>query len=66
MSLLQLGVLCPNSHPGHEPGPEPIPNPDPDQLRVIDISWLDWAYKSFTCDGMYRQQRRHLYYGGEI
>jgi hypothetical protein len=32
----------------------------------IDISWLDWAYKSSTCDVMYRRQRRHLYYGGEI
>jgi hypothetical protein len=31
-----------------------------------DISWLDWAYKSFTCDVMYRRQRRHIYYGGEI
>jgi hypothetical protein len=33
---------------------------------TIDISWLDWAYKSSTCDVMYRRQRRHLYYGGEI
>jgi hypothetical protein len=32
----------------------------------IDISWLDWAYKSSTCDVMYRRQRRYLYYGGEI
>jgi hypothetical protein len=32
----------------------------------IDISWLDWAYKSSTCDVMYRRQRRHLYYGGHI
>jgi hypothetical protein len=28
---------------------------------LIDISWLDWAYKSSTCDVMYRRQRRHLY-----
>jgi hypothetical protein len=33
--------------------------------KCIDISWLDWAYKSSTCDVMYRQQRRHLYYGGQ-
>jgi hypothetical protein len=33
---------------------------------LIDISWLDWAYKSSTCDVMYRRQRRHLYYGGQI
>jgi hypothetical protein len=32
----------------------------------IDISWLDWAYRSSTCDVMYRRQRRHLYYGGQI
>jgi hypothetical protein len=24
------------------------------------------AYKSSTCDVMYRRQRRHLYYGGQI
>jgi hypothetical protein len=23
---------------------------------TIDISWLDWAYKSSTCDVMYRRQ----------
>jgi hypothetical protein len=28
------------------------------QVRAIDISWLDWAYKSSTCDVMYRRQRR--------
>jgi hypothetical protein len=33
---------------------------------AIDISWLDWDYKSSTCDAMYRRQRRHLYYGGQI
>jgi hypothetical protein len=33
---------------------------------TIDISWLDWAYKSSTCDVMYRRQRRHLYYGSQI
>jgi hypothetical protein len=33
---------------------------------IIDISWLDWAYKSSTCDVMYRRQRRHLNYGGQI
>jgi hypothetical protein len=33
---------------------------------LIDISWLDWAYKSSTCDVMYRRRRRHLYYGGQI
>jgi hypothetical protein len=27
----------------------------------IYTSWLDWAYKSSTCDIMYRRQRRHLY-----
>jgi hypothetical protein len=32
----------------------------------IDISYLDWAYKSSACDVMYRRQRRHLYYGCEI
>jgi hypothetical protein len=32
----------------------------------IDISWLDWAYKSPTCDVMYRRPRPHLYYGGQI
>jgi hypothetical protein len=32
---------------------------------AIDISWVDWAYKSSTCDVMYWRQRRHLYYGGE-
>jgi hypothetical protein len=30
---------------------------------TIDISWLDWAYKSSTCDAMYRRQRR-IYIGG--
>jgi predicted SprT family Zn-dependent metalloprotease len=35
-------------------------------VHIIDISCLDWAYKSSTCDAMYRRQRRHLYYGGEI
>jgi hypothetical protein len=30
---------------------------------LIDISWIDWAYKSSTCDVMYCQQRRNLYYG---
>jgi hypothetical protein len=35
-------------------------------VTTIDISWLDWAYKSSTCDAMYRRQRRHLYYGGQI
>jgi hypothetical protein len=33
---------------------------------LIDISWLDWAYNSSTCGVMYRRQRRHLYYGGQI
>jgi hypothetical protein len=33
---------------------------------AIDISWVDWAYKSSTCDVMYCLQRRHLYYGGQI
>jgi hypothetical protein len=32
----------------------------------IDISWVDWAYRSSTCDVMYCRQRRHLYYGGQI
>jgi hypothetical protein len=32
------------------------------RVRGIDISWLDGAYKSSTCDVMYRRQRRHLYY----
>jgi hypothetical protein len=32
----------------------------------IDISWVDWAYKSSTCDVLYRRQGRHLYYGGQI
>jgi hypothetical protein len=36
------------------------------RVGAIDISWLDWAYKSSTCDVMYRRQRRHLYYGGQI
>jgi hypothetical protein len=36
------------------------------RLHIIDISWVDWAYKSSTCDVMYCRQRRHLYYGGEI
>jgi hypothetical protein len=35
-------------------------------VELIDISWLDWAYKSSTCDVMYRWQCRHLYYGGQI
>jgi hypothetical protein len=36
-------------------------------VQVIDISWVDWAYKSSTCGVMYRRrQRRHLYYGGQI
>jgi hypothetical protein len=35
-------------------------------IATIDISWVDWAYKSSTCDVMYCQQRRHLYYGGQI
>jgi hypothetical protein len=29
-------------------------------LETIDISRLDWAYKSSTCYVMYRRQRRHL------
>jgi hypothetical protein len=33
---------------------------------TIDISLEDWAYKSSTFDGMYRRQRRHLYYGGQF
>jgi hypothetical protein len=33
---------------------------------TIDISWVDWSYKSSTCDVMYCRQRRHLYYGGQI
>jgi hypothetical protein len=33
---------------------------------AIDVSWVDWAYKSSICDVMYRRQRRHLYYGGHI
>jgi hypothetical protein len=33
---------------------------------LIDISWVDCAYKSSTCDVMYCRKRRHLYYGGEI
>jgi hypothetical protein len=35
-------------------------------VEAIDISFVDWAYKSSTCDVMYRRQRRHLYYGGQI
>jgi hypothetical protein len=35
-------------------------------IWLIDIKWLDWAYKSSTCDVMDRRQRRHLYYGGQI
>jgi hypothetical protein len=31
-------------------------------VDATDISWLDWAYKSSTCDVMYRRQRRHLQY----
>jgi hypothetical protein len=38
----------------------------PECLLTIDISWVDWAYKSSSCDVMYCRQRRHLYYGGEI
>jgi hypothetical protein len=34
--------------------------------KIIDISWLDWVFKSSTCDVMYRRKRRHLYYGGQI
>jgi hypothetical protein len=37
-----------------------------DPVGPIDILWLDWAYKSSTCDVMYRRQRRHVYYGGQI
>jgi hypothetical protein len=33
---------------------------------TLDISWVDWAYKSSTCDVMYCRQRLHLYYGGQI
>jgi hypothetical protein len=36
------------------------------RVTAIDISLVDWAYKSSTCDVMYRRQRRHLYYGGQI
>jgi hypothetical protein len=39
---------------------------DGKQVGSIDISWVDWAYKSSTCDVMYRRQRPHLYYGGQI
>jgi hypothetical protein len=35
-------------------------------VALIDISWVDWAYKSSTCDVMYCRQRRHLYYSGQI
>jgi hypothetical protein len=35
-------------------------------VLTIDISLVDWAYKSSTCDVMYCRQRRHLYYGGQI
>jgi hypothetical protein len=30
------------------------------------ILYIDWDYKSPTCDVMYGRQRRHLYYGGQI
>jgi hypothetical protein len=33
---------------------------------TIDISCVDWAYKSSTCDLMYCRQRRHLCYGGQF
>jgi hypothetical protein len=36
------------------------------RVHYIDISWLDWVFKSSTCDVMYHRQRRHLYYGGQI
>jgi hypothetical protein len=37
------------------------------QGSLIDISWVDWAYNSSTCDVvMYCRQRRQLYYGGQI
>jgi hypothetical protein len=38
----------------------------PVSVLLIDISWVDWAYKSATCAVMYCRQRRHLYYGGQI
>jgi hypothetical protein len=31
-------------------------------VSSIDISWVDWACKSSTCDVMYCRQRRHLQY----
>jgi hypothetical protein len=33
---------------------------------LTDISCVDWAYKSSTCDVMFCRQRRHLCYGGQI
>jgi hypothetical protein len=33
---------------------------------TIDISWVDYAYTASTsCDVMYCQLHRHLFYGGE-
>jgi hypothetical protein len=31
-------------------------------VEIIDISGVDWAYKSSTCDVMYCRQFRHLQY----
>jgi capsule polysaccharide modification protein KpsS len=35
------------------------------RVHTIDISWVDYPYTASTCDVMYCQQRRHLYYSGE-
>jgi hypothetical protein len=49
-----------------EPAPSEQKEDPEEDLRqcssgwIIDISWLDWTYKSSTCDVMYRRQRRHL------
>jgi hypothetical protein len=32
----------------------------------IDFSWVDWAYKSSTCDVVYFRQRCHFYYCGQV
>jgi hypothetical protein len=40
--------------------PEPI-KPSTACLGTIDISWVDWAYKSSTCDVMYCQHSAAIY-----
>jgi hypothetical protein len=43
------------------PPPSPQNRTGPWKIRPIDISWVDWAYKSSTCDAMYRRHSAAIF-----